>query len=75
MALTSFRELRVWQSGMDLVEQIYRLTETFPRQETYGLTIQMQRAAISVPANIAEGFSRRHTQEYLQFISISHASR
>jgi four helix bundle protein len=59
---------------MDIVEQVYRLVETFPRRETYGLASQMQRAAVSIPANIAEGFSRKHTGEYLRFISISQAS-
>jgi four helix bundle protein len=59
---------------MDLVEQVYRLVQTFPRKETYGLASQMQRAAVSVPANIAEGFSRKHTGEYLRFISIAQAS-
>jgi four helix bundle protein len=55
MAITSFRDLRVWQSGMDLVTQIYRLTQSFPREEQYGLTSQMRRAAVSVPSNIEEG--------------------
>jgi four helix bundle protein len=59
---------------MDIVEQVYRLVETFPRKETYGLASQMERAAVSIPANIAEGFSRKHTGEYLRFISISQAS-
>jgi four helix bundle protein len=74
MALTSFRDLRVWQAGMDLVEQVYRLTQTLPKQEAYGLSAQMQRAAVSIPANIAEGYSRRYRAEYTQFVSISHAS-
>lgn len=74
MAINSFRDLRVWQAGMDLVEQVYRLTQMFPRQEIYGLTSQLQRAAVSVPSNIAEGHTREHTKEYLHHLSIAQAS-
>jgi four helix bundle protein len=59
---------------MDLVVQVYELTRTLPKSETYGLASQMQRAAVSVPANIAEGHSRRHLREYLQFLSVARAS-
>ena len=72
--IRSYRDLRVWQSAMDLVEQIYRLTEGFPRHETYGLASQMQRAAVSIPANIAEGHERHHGREYLQHLAIAQAS-
>jgi four helix bundle protein len=58
MAINSFRDLRVWQAGMELVEQVYLLTQTFPKQEMYGLASQIQRAAVSVPSNIAEGHTR-----------------
>jgi four helix bundle protein len=74
MSVNSFRELRVWQAGMDLVEQIYRLTQAFPRNELYGLTSQMQRSAVSVPSNIAEGHTREHLKEYLHHLSIAQAS-
>ena len=74
MAVNSFRDLRVWQQGMDLVEEVYRLTLEFPKQETYGLAAQVRRAAVSVPANIAEGHSRVHTREYLHHVSIAQAS-
>ena len=50
--ISGFRDLRVWQGGMDLVEQVYRLTREFPKHEMYGLASQMQRAAVSVPSNI-----------------------
>ncbi|MBM4259655.1 MAG: four helix bundle protein [Deltaproteobacteria bacterium] len=70
----SFRDLRVWQAGMDLVEHVYRLTQAFPPQEMYGLTIQMRRAAVSIPSNIAEGHIRAHSKEFLNFISIAHGS-
>ena len=74
MAINSFRDLRVWHAGMDLVEQIYLLTQTFPRQEIYGLTSQMQRAAVSIPSNIAEGHTRDHSKEYLHHLSMAQAS-
>ena len=64
MTLSSFRELRVWQMAMDLVEEIYRLTRTFPRHELYGLSGQMRRASVSVPSNIAEGYARQHRKEF-----------
>jgi four helix bundle protein len=74
MKIASFRELRVWRAGMDLVEDVYRLTAGFPRSEVYGLASQMQRAAVSVPANIAEGHTRSYTREYLHHIAIAHGS-
>ena len=74
MAINSFRDLRVWQSGMDLVEEVYLLTQVFPRQEVYGLTSQMQRVAVSIPSNIAEGHTRDHSKEYLYHLSIAQAS-
>lgn len=72
--VNSFRDLRVWQVGVDLVEQVYRLTQTFPKHEVYGLAGQMQRAAVSVPSNIAEGHAREHRKEYLQHLSVAQAS-
>ncbi|HKA55240.1 MAG TPA: four helix bundle protein [Candidatus Binatia bacterium] len=72
--IKSFRDLRVWQAGMDLVEQVYLLTRTFPKHEVYGLAGQMQRAAISIPSNIAEGHTREHLKEYLQHLSIARSS-
>jgi four helix bundle protein len=72
--ISSFRDLRVWQAGMDLVEHTYRVTEEFPRHELYGLTSQLRRAAVSVPSNIAEGHTRAHTKEYLHHVSLAQAS-
>lgn len=72
--MKSFRELRIWQAAMDLVEKIYLLTRTFPKQETYGLTSQLQRAAVSIPSNIAEGHTREHLKEYLHHLSMAQAS-
>lgn len=72
--MKSFRELRVWQKAMDLVETIYSLTRDFPKQETYALTSQLRRATISIPSNIAEGHTREHIKEYLHHLSMAQAS-
>ncbi|MHB8733991.1 MAG: four helix bundle protein [Terriglobales bacterium] len=69
-----FRELRVWQAAMDLVAEIYVTTGTFPRNETYGLSSQLRRAAVSVASNIAEGQGREHVKEFLHFLSLARAS-
>ncbi|HEX3085617.1 MAG TPA: four helix bundle protein [Pyrinomonadaceae bacterium] len=74
MQIKSFRDLRVWQAGIDLVRNVYQMTAQFPRSEVYGLASQMQRAAVSVPSNIAEGHTRESTKEYLQHLSIAQAS-
>jgi four helix bundle protein len=70
----SYRELLVWQKAMDLVEATYRLTRRFPASERFGLSSQMQRAAVSVPANIAEGRGRKHLAEYLHHLSVANGS-
>lgn len=67
----SYKDLIVWQKGIQLVTEIYRLTEKFPRQETYGLASQMQRAATSIPSNIAEGRSRNTTKDFIQFLHVA----
>ena len=72
--LNSYKELTVWRKSIDLILEIYRLTDNFPRSELYGLTSQMRRAAVSIPSNIAEGYSRRHRQEYIQFIKVAFGS-
>lgn len=69
--ITSYRDLEVWQRSRRLVKTIYDLTKTFPKEELFGLTSQMRRAAISVPANIAEGYSRHGTKDYIHFVSIA----
>jgi four helix bundle protein len=74
MEINSFRDLRVWKAGMDLVEQTYRLTSVFPRSELYGLAAQLQRAAVSIPSNIAEGHARAYSKEYLHHLSMALAS-
>ncbi len=72
--MTSYRDLLVWQKAIKLVEEIYRLTKLFPKDELYGITSQVRRAAVSIPANIAEGYGRKHRQEYHQFIRIAFGS-
>lgn len=70
----SYKDLVVWQKGIDLVEQIYRVTNKLPDCEEWGLISQMRRAAISVPSNIAEGYGRQATGEYKHHLSISRGS-
>jgi four helix bundle protein len=74
MPVNSHRDLLVWQKGMDLVTACYRLTRKFPKSEEYGLKAQLQRAAVSVPANIAEGKGRGATGAYLNHLSIAAGS-
>jgi four helix bundle protein len=70
----NFRDLKVWQLGMQLAEEVYRLTQQFPKHEIYGLTSQVQRAAVSVPANIAEGHATGSSKEFLRFLGIAQGS-
>ncbi len=67
----SFRDLKVWQKGIELVKEVYNTTREFPKEELYSLTSQMRRAAISIPSNIAEGFRRRFGKEQKQFLNIA----
>ena len=73
-AARTFRDLVAWQKAHEFVLGVYALTADFPRQETYGLTSQMRRAAISIPANIAEGFRRRGKADKARFLNIAQAS-
>ena len=68
MKVKGHKELNVWMKGIEIVDRIYEITENFPQKELYILASQMQRAAISIPSNIAEGFARGHTAEYRQFL-------
>lgn len=70
----NFKELIVWQKSVDLVTEIYRITEVFPKSEIYGLTSQIRRASVSIPSNIAEGHSRRSSVDYIQFLKIARGS-
>ena len=74
MSIHSYRDLIVWQRAMQLVITIYQLSEQFPKEELYGLTSQMRRAAISIPTNIAEGRHRGTKKDFLQFLRIAYGS-
>jgi len=67
----SFRDLEVWQLGLDLVEAVYWRTARFPKSEIYGLAGQMRSAAVSIPSNVAEGQARSSTKEFLRFLSFA----
>ena len=69
--IVTFRDLRMWQKGINLVKEVYKMAADFPKEERYGLSSQMKRAAISIPSNIAEGFRRRYAKEHKQFLSIA----
>jgi len=68
------KDLLVWQKAMDLVTSIYRLTRAFPKEELYGLTAQIRRAAVSIPSNIAEGHALKQTQAYMRHLAIASGS-
>ena len=74
MALQTFRDLEVWKVAMDLAEECYKATKRFPKEEMFGMTSQIRRAAASIPANIAEGQGRQSTKEFLNFLSIARGS-
>ncbi|MEW6589568.1 MAG: four helix bundle protein [Pseudomonadota bacterium] len=74
MEVFSYRDLSVWQLAMQLTEAIYAATRTFPQSELYALANQLQRAAVSIPSNIAEGHARNTTRDYLRFVSIAMGS-
>ena len=69
--IQSFKDLAIWQRSMCLIEEVYKITKNFPKEELYGLTSQLRRAVVSIPSNIAEGFARFHNNEYKQFLYIS----
>lgn len=74
MEINSHRDLIVWQKSMDMVQLVYELSSAFPKQELYGLTSQLRRAAVSVPANIAEGHGRGTRKDYASFVAIAKGS-
>jgi four helix bundle protein len=69
--MANFKELLVWQKSIDFVTEIYKFTDSFPKDETFGLKSQIRRASVSIPSNIAEGNSRRSKPDYVQFLKIS----
>ncbi len=74
MSAQHYRDLIVWQKAMSLAKLCYQVTKVFPKEEVFGLTSQIRRAAASIPANIAEGNGRAHTKEYLNHLSIARGS-
>lgn len=72
--IKTHKDLNVWKDAMTLALLTYQYTETFPKQETYGLTSQMRRASVSIPSNIAEGAGRGHKKELIQFLNIAKGS-
>lgn len=74
MQVKSYKDLIVWQKSMDLVAMVYQVTKMFPKEELYGLTNQLRRAAVSIPSNIAEGQARNSTAEFRNFLSIARGS-
>lgn len=74
MSAKNHRELKVWHNGMVLAKKVHVVTRSFPKDETYGLTSQLRRVAVSIPSNIAEGYARQSTKELLQFLAIASGS-
>ena len=72
--MKSFKGLKVWQKGIELVAIVYEITASFPEEEKYGLSAQMRRAAVSIPSNIAEGHLRKTAKDFKQFLSIARGS-
>ena len=72
--LKNCKELQVWQKAYQFCLEIYKVTKTFPNEEKYGLTSQIRRAAISIPSNIAEGYGRKSSGEYIQFLYVAYGS-
>jgi four helix bundle protein len=73
-SISSYRDLKIWQRGMDLVETVYQLSSSFPDSERYGLTSQVRRAAVSIPSNVAEGWGRSSTKQFVHQLDIARAS-
>jgi four helix bundle protein len=72
--LKNYKELKVWQKSYELCLEIYRITAKFPNEERYGLTSQIRRSVVSIPSNIAEGYGRKTTRDYIRMLYISYGS-
>jgi four helix bundle protein len=72
--INDFKDLLIWQKGMDIAEKCYFLTKNFPKEEIYGMVQQIRRSSVSIPANIAEGYGRRSSRDYARFLNISQGS-
>ncbi len=69
--MKDFKKLKIWQKGMEIAKQVYELVAEFPSEEKYGLRLQMTKAAVSIPSNIAEGSAKRSVKEYVKYLKIS----
>lgn len=69
--IKTYRDLLVWQKSMSIVLEVYRNTKVFPKDEIYGLAAQMRRSAVSIPSNIAEGYGRNSTNDYVRFLRVA----
>ncbi len=74
MSIDSYRDLVVWQKGMELAKQCYYITRSFPKEERFGMSLQIRKSSSSVPANIAEGYGRESTGDYIRFLKIAQGS-
>ena len=74
MQVNSYQDLKVWQQGLQLAEECYLITKGYPREELFGMTSQIRRASSAIPANIAEGWGREGTREYIQFLRVAQGS-
>lgn len=72
--MNNYKELKIWQKSMDLVEKVYKITSNFPIEEKFGLISQIQRCAVSIPSNIAEGAGRNSNKEFRNFLGIANGS-
>ncbi len=72
--IINFKDLKIWNKGMDIAEKCYFLTKLFPKDELYSMVQQIRRSAVSIPANIAEGYGRRSTGDYIRFLNIAQGS-
>lgn len=72
--IKSYKDLLIWQKGIEITEKVYSITNDFPTEELFSLTNQVKRASVSIPSNIAEGFGRNSTKSYLNFLKISRGS-
>jgi four helix bundle protein len=73
-SIKTYRDLQIWQKSMTLVTEVYKISKGFPKDEAYGLTSQIRRCSISIPINIAEGYGRNSTNEYIHFLRIATGS-
>ncbi len=72
--MRSYKDLIVWQKSMQLVKFVYNLTDSFPKKEEFSLSLQLRRSAVSIPSNIAEGYGRNSTGDYIRFLNIARGS-